>query len=63
MDEGVVNHVHPTEDNQVLFIVIGHSNHNDMWFLFALKNHVHMLSLPPHMTHTQALDCGVIKPS
>lgn len=54
----------PSEQKPVLLIVDGHCSHKDLQVInFARKNHVHMLSLPPHCTHKlQPLDVCVMKP-
>jgi hypothetical protein len=69
-----VNCICPTEDNPQLPTLNGHSSHKYLEvILFAHENHVHMLSLPPHMTHMlslpphmthmlQPLHCAVMKP-
>lgn len=62
--ESFIVRVNPTQDKPVLLIVDGHSSHKDLdVILLAKKNHVHMLSLPPHTTHKlQPLDRSVMKP-
>lgn len=59
-----VKFTRPSEEEPVLLIVDGHCSHKDLQVInFARKNHIHMLSLPPHCTHKlQPLDVCVMKP-
>lgn len=54
----------PTKENPVLLILDGHASHKDLDVIeFARKNHIHMLSTPPHTTHKlQPLDRTFMKP-
>lgn len=54
----------PTKEKPVLLILDGHASHKDLDVNeFARKNHIHMLSTPPHTTHhLQQLDRTFMKP-
>lgn len=54
----------PTKENPVLLVLDGHASHKDLDVIeFARKNHIHMLSTPPHTTHKlQPLDRTFMKP-
>ncbi|XP_050309282.1 uncharacterized protein LOC126745467 [Anthonomus grandis grandis] len=57
-------YVKPTEDSPVLVILDNHSSHISLpAFNYCKKNHIAMLSIPPHSSHrTQPLDVSFYGP-
>lgn len=59
-----VNHVQPTADKKALIIMDNHATHVNLQVVdFARKNHIIILTLPPHCSHRmQPLDVAVYGP-
>ncbi|KAJ8939475.1 hypothetical protein NQ318_022529 [Aromia moschata] len=59
-----VNHVQPTVDKKALIIMDNHATHVNLQVVdFARKNHIIILTLPPHCSHRmQPLDVAVYGP-
>ncbi|KAK9721811.1 DDE superfamily endonuclease [Popillia japonica] len=59
-----VKYSNPTAENPVLLILDGQASHKDLDVIeFDRKNHIHMLSTPPHTTHKlQPLNRTFMKP-
>ncbi|KMQ85085.1 jerky-like protein [Lasius niger] len=57
-------HVQPSKENPILLILDGHASHKELTVIeYARKNHIYMLSTPPHTTHKlQPLDRTFFKP-
>lgn len=58
------NYSKPSADNPVLLILDNHSSHRDLDAIqFCRKNHIDLLSIPPHASHRmQPLDVGFFGP-
>lgn len=60
-----IQHVKPSEESPVLLILDGHTSHTRNLELIDLarKNHVHLISIPPHSSHKiQPLDKSFMGP-
>lgn len=59
-----VARVNPSKESPALLILDGHSSHKELQvILYARANNVHMISLPPHITHKlQPLDRAIMRP-
>nr|CAI5837246.1 unnamed protein product [Callosobruchus analis] len=53
----------PTAESPILLILDNHISHTSLQAItYAKNNNIHLLSLPPHSSHTQPLDRNLFRP-